>query len=73
MSSEGIDSRVARSITSLRVGEAIIVGEAVNHPTFVAIRERKSVKREKGAPLIQQAIEYERLKEKKEEQVEAFL
>jgi DNA helicase HerA-like ATPase len=73
MSSEGIDSRVARSITSLKVGEAIIVGEAVNHPTFVAIRDRKSVKREKGAPLTQQAIEYEQLKEKKEEQVEAFL
>jgi DNA helicase HerA-like ATPase len=73
MSSEGIDSRVARSITSLKVGEAIIVGEAVNHPTFVAIRDRKSTKREKGAPLIQQAIEYEQLKEKKEEQVEAFL
>jgi intein/homing endonuclease len=73
MSSEGIDRRVAKSITSLKVGEAIIVGEAVNFPTFVAIRERKSKKREKGAPLHQQAVEYEELKEKKEEQVEAFL
>lgn len=73
MSSEGIDSRVAKSITSLKVGEAIIVGEAVNYPTFVAIRDRKSTKREKGAPLHRQAIEYEQLKEKKEEQVEAFL
>ena len=73
MSSEGIDARVAKSITGLKVGEAIIVGEAVNHPVFVSIRDRKSMKREKGAPLHLQAIEYERLKEKKEEQVEAFL
>jgi DNA helicase HerA-like ATPase len=73
MSSEGIDSRVAKSITSLKVGEAILVGEAVNYPVFVSIRQRKSAKREKGAPLHTQAIEFEQLKEKKEEQVEAFL
>jgi DNA helicase HerA-like ATPase len=73
MSSEGIDSRVAKSITSLKVGEAILVGEAVNYPVFVSIRQRKSAKREKGAPLHMQAIEFEQLKEKKEEQVEAFL
>jgi len=73
MSSEGIDARVAKSITGLKVGEAIIVGEAVNYPVFVSIRDRKSLKREKGAPLHQQAVEYENAKEKKEEQVEAFL
>ncbi|MBU0586509.1 ATP-binding protein, partial [Candidatus Micrarchaeota archaeon] len=38
MSSEGIDSRIAKSITSLRVGEGIIVGEAANAPIFVDIR-----------------------------------
>jgi len=73
MSSEGIDARVAKSITGLRVGEAIIVGEAVNYPVFVSIRDRKSLKREKGAPLHEQAIEFERQKERKEDQVEAFL
>jgi len=73
MSSEGIDARVAKSITGLKVGEAIIVGEAVNYPVFVNIRDRKSLKREKGAPLNQQAIEFERQKDRKEEQVEAFL
>ncbi len=73
MSSEGIDARVAKSITGLKVGEAIIVGEAANYPVFVSIRDRKSLKRERGAPLHQQAMEYEAAKERKEEQVEAFL
>jgi DNA helicase HerA-like ATPase len=73
MSSEGIDSRVAKSITGLKVGEAILVGEAVNHPVFVKIRGRKSVKREKGAPLHKQAVEFEEKKEKREKGVEAFV
>jgi len=73
MSSEGIDARIAKSITGLKVGEAIIVGEAVNYPVFVSVRDRKSTKREKGAPLHQQAIEFEEKREKKEKSVEAFV
>ena len=73
MSSEGIDSRVSRNITSLRVGEAIIVGEAVNYPIFVSVRQRKSTKKERGKPLHEQAIEYEKEKLKKEEEAGAFL
>jgi len=72
-SSEGIDSRVSRSITGLKVGEAIVVGEAVNYPVFINIRDRKSLKREKGAPLHKQAAEYEFEQNKKQEQVDAFL
>ena len=53
MSSEGIDARVAKSITSLKVGEAILVGEAVNSPVFVErtraqiheARERRAARR----------------------------
>jgi DNA helicase HerA-like ATPase len=73
MSSEGIDSRISKSISGLRVGEAIIVGEATNYPVFVNIRDRKSLKREKGLPLHEQAKQFEEAKEKKEAQVEAFL
>ncbi|NYZ77573.1 ATP-binding protein [Candidatus Micrarchaeota archaeon] len=73
MSAEGIDSRIAKSITSLKVGEAILVGEAVNYPTFVKIRKRKSEKRERGKPLHEQAIEFENSQKKKDEGVEAFL
>jgi len=73
MSSEGIDSRTAKSITGLKVGEAIVVGEAVNYPVFISVRDRKSEKREKGAPLHKQAIEFEDKQEKKENGAEAFL
>jgi len=40
-SSEGIDRSTLNSITSLGVGEAIIVGNAVNHPIFIKVRTRK--------------------------------
>jgi DNA helicase HerA-like ATPase len=73
MSSEGIDARVAKSITGLKVGEAIIVGEAVNYPVFISVRDRKSQKREKGAPLHRQAIDFEEKAERKSRNAEAFL
>lgn len=39
-SSEGIDRETLNAITTLGVGEAFIVGNAVNHPIFVKIRQR---------------------------------
>jgi hypothetical protein len=66
-----------RSITSLKVGEGIIVGEAINYPAFVEIRDRKSRKMEKGEPLHLQAIKFDSDQQKKEEEeedeIEAFL
>ncbi len=41
-SSEGISKDVADHISSLQVGNALIVGEAVNFPLFVKIRKKKS-------------------------------
>ncbi|MFP3949527.1 MAG: helicase HerA domain-containing protein [Candidatus Micrarchaeia archaeon] len=76
-SAEGIDYRMARSITSLNVGEAIMVGEAVRYPVFLEVRDRKSKKVERGKPLHEQAIEYEnssrKSEEEEEEELEAFL
>ncbi len=76
-SSEGIDQRMLRSITSLKVGEGILVGEAVRYPIFLEIRDRKSRKMEKGRPLHEQAINYEsnanKSEEEQEEELEAFL
>jgi DNA helicase HerA-like ATPase len=72
-SSEGIDGNVARSITGLQTGEAIIVGGAVNAPVFVSVRQRKSIKKERGVPLHQQAIEFERKEKEMKEKIEAFL
>ncbi len=72
-SSEGIDSRMLKSITSLNVGEGIIVGEATKHPIFVEIRDRTSRKVEKGEPLADQARKFEEREKKKRKDVEAFL
>jgi len=44
-SSEAITSRVAETISSLPVGEALIVGEAVNFPIFVRIRKPEHLPR----------------------------
>ncbi|MBI2543075.1 MAG: ATP-binding protein [Candidatus Aenigmarchaeota archaeon] len=50
-SSEGITGGVLDSIPGLKVGEAYIVGEAVNYPILVNVRERKSKSSEKGKRL----------------------
>lgn len=41
-SCEGIDKSTLDAVTTLNVGEALIVGEATNFPVFVKIRTRKS-------------------------------
>ena len=41
-SSEAITSDLIKTLPGLQVGEAIITGNAVNHPLFVQIRKRKS-------------------------------
>jgi DNA helicase HerA-like ATPase len=41
-SSEGIDRTALDMISSLRAGEALIVGSAVNFPIFITIRKRRS-------------------------------
>lgn len=71
-SSEGITSDVQDTITSLRVGEALIVGEAVNYPIFVKIRKRRSKASERGIPLEQAAVEYAAKQKKRSEDAEAF-
>lgn len=38
--SEGIDRSTLKMIPSLEIGEALLVGEAINHPTFFQIRSR---------------------------------
>lgn len=71
--SEGIDESSRDSITTLRVGEALLVGEAVSHPVFIKVRERKSSEAELGESLEEQAKKYEEEEKKKEEDAEAFM
>ncbi|MFA4983161.1 MAG: ATP-binding protein [Candidatus Micrarchaeia archaeon] len=72
-SCEGIDSSMLDSITTLRVGEALLVGEAVGSPVFVKVRRRKSSFSCKGKDLEIIARRFEEEKQKRKQDVEAFL
>lgn len=72
-SSEGLTRDVLDTISSLRVGEALIVGEAVNYPIFVKVRSRKSKKSERGIPLEEAAVKYHSEKNKKAEDAKSFM
>jgi len=72
-SAEAIDQRSMDMITSLQVGEALIVGEAVNYPLFFKVRERKSLPSKHEISLEQAALDFEESKQKKDKETEAFL
>ena len=72
-SSEGLTRDVLDTISSLRVGEALIVGEAVNYPIFVKVRKRKSKKSERGIPLEEAAVQYHKRKNQKAEDAKSFM
>lgn len=72
-SSEGLTRDVLDTISSLRVGEAFIVGEAVNYPLFAEIRERKSKGSERGIPLEKAAKQYQEDEERQMEDAETFM
>ena len=71
--SEGLTNDIMKSIPSLRVGEAIVVGEAVNFPLAIRVRERTSKKNERGIPLEEAAVAFEDNSKKKKEDAEAFM
>ncbi len=72
-SCEGIDSHMLDSITTLRVGEALVLGEAVGAPVFVSVRKRRSHFSSRGESLEKLASEYEEKNQRKEDEIEAFL
>lgn len=72
-SSEGIDHDSERMITSLRVGEALLVGEAVNYPVFFKVRKNFSAESKHEKTLEQAAREFEEKKETAQKEAEEFL
>jgi DNA helicase HerA-like ATPase len=74
-SAEAIDSDTAGAITSLRVGECIVIGEAVNQPLFIRVRQRTTHKGGKGSNLADLARNYEKnsTRELAVEDVESFI
>ncbi len=72
-SSEGITSDVKNQIPGLKTGEAIVIGEAVNYPTFVDVRERRSKEAESSDALEEALEDWEEEQERKDSDAEAFM
>ncbi|MFB6291991.1 MAG: ATP-binding protein [Candidatus Nanohaloarchaea archaeon] len=72
-SSEGITSDVKKQIPSLKTGEAIVIGEAVNYPTFIDVRERRSEESDSGQGLENALEEWRQEEEQKDRDAEAFM
>ncbi|MFH1256033.1 MAG: DUF87 domain-containing protein [Candidatus Diapherotrites archaeon] len=72
-SSEGIDSASLDMITSLRVGEGLLVGEAVNFPVFFRVRKNNSAESKHEISLEEAAKKFEEGKDEKEKEAEEFL
>ncbi len=69
--SEHIDSRTLRSISSLSVGEGILLGEAVNAPVFVKFKKSRAGETSISKTIEEEAEEYE--KEDEEDITDAYL
>lgn len=72
-SSEGITSEVTKEIPGMKTGEGIIIGEAVNYPTFIDVRERKSTESDSGRTLEDSLKEWEEQQEQEDKDAEAFM
>ncbi len=72
-SSEGLTADVLKTISSLRVGDAIVVGEAVNFPLFMRVRNRKSKKSSKGVPLEEACLEWSNGRKQRNADASAFV
>jgi len=72
-SSEALDKASLDIITSLKVGEGLLVGEAVNYPVFMKVRQRKSAPSKHEKSLEQAAIEFEEKSSKDTEEAKEFL
>lgn len=71
--SEGITGDVMEQIPGLRVGEGVVVGEAVNYPAFVSIRERNTDEFDTGKDLEEAAKDFSEEADKEDEDAEAFM
>ena len=72
-SSEGLDNKSTEMITSLRVGEALIVGEATHYPLFFKVRERKSQRSKHEISLEKAALDFEKGKDEKDAETKELL
>ncbi len=72
-SCEGLDNTSISMISSLRVGEALMIGEAVSAPTFFKVRYRESAPSKHEQSLEEAAKKFVNSQEEKEDEVNTFL
>lgn len=72
-SSEGLTADVLKTISSLRVGDALIVGEAVNFPLFLRVRGRRSKAVGRGIPLEAACLDWTASRAQQNKDVQAFM
>lgn len=72
-SSEGLDQKSIDMISSLRVGEALVVGEACSFPVFFSVREKKSKESHLSTTLSSLSKNYEINKELQEKDIDSFM
>ncbi len=60
--SEGINQETLQMLTSLGVGEGLLVGEAVNYPVFIQIRQKLISAKYDDTSLAEEARRYEKQK-----------
>ena len=72
-SAEGLSGESLGMLNSLRVGEALLIGEAVNAPVFFKVRERKSQPSRHENTLEKLGTEYEDLQSKNRKETEELL
>ncbi|MGQ9788626.1 MAG: ATP-binding protein [Candidatus Hadarchaeaceae archaeon] len=72
-SSEAITKEVAEMISTLPVGEALIVGEAVNCPIFVKVKQKRSQVSSHVLNMEEAVREFEKMSSKEEEDARTFM
>ncbi|MEM4598199.1 MAG: ATP-binding protein [Candidatus Diapherotrites archaeon] len=72
-SAEAIDQDSMDLITSLHVGEALIIGEAVGYPMFFKVRQRRSMPSKHEQTLEEAAIKFESKKAEADSEALSFL
>ncbi|MEM3453151.1 MAG: ATP-binding protein [Candidatus Hadarchaeum sp.] len=72
-SSEAITKEVAEMVSTLPVGEALILGEAVNYPIFVRIRKKHTQISKHGLSMEDAVREFETMNSGEEEDAKAFM
>ncbi len=71
-STEGLTADLMNMIPGLKVGEAVVAGEAVNYPILIRVRERKSRSADRHMRLEDELVKFNSVQKANEEDMEAF-